>query len=113
MASPYHRNGFGADTSGRPRPHPEKHLLDSLHHNEKPVRVAGERVETVVQIEIAGLVALRIHDHRNRGHRPPIFEGAAQSIDQQYPAESPAAKTLIDGHPPEGDTYSGGPPVKV
>jgi hypothetical protein len=101
MASPYHRNGFGADTSGRPRPHPEKHLLDSLHHNEKPVRVAGELEESAVQEEIAGLVALGVHDHSNRGNRPPAFEGAAKGIDQQDPAESPAAKALIDGHPPE------------
>ena len=48
--------GWGAIALGRPRPHPEKHLLDSLHHNEKPVRVAGERAEAVVQIEILGLV---------------------------------------------------------
>jgi len=77
MASPYHRNGFGADASDRPCPHPRKHLLDSLHHNEKPVRVAGELEEAVVQVEIAGLAALGVHDHNNRGHRPPAFEGAA------------------------------------
>ena len=112
VQAPEHRDGLGA-VAQTVRPIRESICSIVSIILKRPVRMAGERVETVGQIEIAGLIAFRVHDDRNRGYRPPAFEGAAQSIDQQYPAESAAAKALIDGHPPEGDTYSGWPPVKV